>query len=227
MEGIATSLNMLGLVCMEQGAFERAREALEERLAASRAHGRPHGTANALANLAEVARTLGDFERAVDLLAECAALRYALRDPMELANAEGNLGGIAFARGDHLGALQHFREALRQFVHAGGRAGAAQVLEAIAQVCCAEAVYQPAVRLYGAAAALRAAAGVPAAEAGRHTAERNLTLARVALGEAAFRAAWIQGQAMPAEDAITYVLADDQLFPAMAQAGRASIAQHG
>jgi hypothetical protein len=64
------------------------------------------------------------------------------------------------------------------------------------------------VQLCGAAAALREALGAPLAPNRREEWERELGAARAALGEAAFAAAWAEGQALPLEDAITLALQD-------------------
>jgi DNA-binding CsgD family transcriptional regulator len=64
-----------------------------------------------------------------------------------------------------------------------------------------------AVRLWGAAAGLRAALGtpLPPTERGRH--ERAVTASRVALGQAAFAAAWDAGRVLPLGQAVAEALA--------------------
>jgi hypothetical protein len=65
---------------------------------------------------------------------------------------------------------------------------------------------QEAARLLGAAEALLKASGSTWWPADRVEYERNLATLRAALSEAAFAAAWAEGQAMTLERAIAYAL---------------------
>jgi hypothetical protein len=60
--------------------------------------------------------------------------------------------------------------------------------------------------LWGAAEALRQAIGARQAPAARATHERLMAAAREQLGDAAFDAAWAEGQAMTPEQAIALAL---------------------
>ena len=63
-----------------------------------------------------------------------------------------------------------------------------------------------AARLCGAAAALRVAIGAPLHPTERADYERTVAALRVALGDAAYEAAWAQGQALTLEQAIALAL---------------------
>ena len=70
--------------------------------------------------------------------------------------------------------------------------------------------FQRAARLFGAAAALRKPIGSVIHLADQPDYERQLSLLRAQLDEAAFSAAWAEGQAMTLEQTIEYVLAVDR-----------------
>jgi hypothetical protein len=66
-----------------------------------------------------------------------------------------------------------------------------------------------ALRLAGAAAALRQSVGAPLPPAERARLDQNLEAARQAMSNTAGAAAWMEGWAMPAEKAIAYALSSD------------------
>src|SRR5262249_48665715 len=69
------------------------------------------------------------------------------------------------------------------------------------------AAQRRAVRLFGAAAALREASGVALAPADLEELDQDLAAARAALGEAAVEQAWGEGRAMPLAELIAEALA--------------------
>jgi len=60
------------------------------------------------------------------------------------------------------------------------------------------------VRLFGAAAALRDAIGLVRSSVSEGDWEKGLARLRAALGDAAFEAAWAEGQALSIDDAVAY-----------------------
>ena len=66
-----------------------------------------------------------------------------------------------------------------------------------------------ALRLAGAAAALRQSVGAPLPPVERARLDENLETARQAVSNTASAAAWVEGWAMPAEKAIAYALSPD------------------
>jgi class 3 adenylate cyclase len=79
-------------------------------------------------------------------------------------------------------------------------------LEETASIIGATGHAERAARLFGAAAALRDALGAPRPAAGRDDYERDLLATGAQLGPRAFAAAWAEGQAMSAEQAIAAAL---------------------
>jgi hypothetical protein len=79
-------------------------------------------------------------------------------------------------------------------------------LEGLASLAAAQRRPERAMRLAGAAAALRAASGAVAVRAGQAQFARWLKAARRALGDTASEALWAEGQAMSLLGAIAFAL---------------------
>ena len=67
---IAAALDLLGIIAVTEGDFDRARGFHERALALSRAVGDDTGAANALVNLGDAALVAGEYERAIELTSE-------------------------------------------------------------------------------------------------------------------------------------------------------------
>ncbi len=72
---------------------------------------------------------------------------------------------------------------------------------------------QRAVRLFGAAAALRDTSGETIPPNERRVHERHLAFAQLHLDEAAWQTAWAEGRAMTLEQAVAYALDPSSTFP--------------
>jgi predicted ATPase/transcriptional regulator with XRE-family HTH domain len=209
-EGIALSLTCLGRVAEAQGAYARGRALHEESLTLQRESGDKWGIAISLNNLGHLARLQGECTRARPLLEESLALSRELGDKGGIAWSLTNLGLEAHTQGDTTQARRLLKESLPLFRELGDRWGIAYSLGGVATVISVQG--QPpetlarAVRLFGAAAALRAtiSASVPPNE--RADYDRTVTAVRTALGAAAFAAAWAEGQALTLEQALADAL---------------------
>jgi predicted ATPase/DNA-binding SARP family transcriptional activator len=210
--GVATSLNNLGATAGKQGHAALARGYYEESLALQRRMGNTHGTAVCLGNLAAIAYTGGDWQEAERLYGESLALRRHLGDRTGIADALGKLGVVALRRGEPERARTLYAESLPLLRELGDRERIARELVGIAELALARERPADAVRLLGAAGAIREAIGAPPTPDERREEERCATAARAALGEVVFPAAWAEGRALPAESAID--LAVDVLEPA-------------
>ena len=92
------------------------------------------------------------------------------------------------------------------FREIGDRGGVAASLEASAGLVTAQKQTEQAVRLWGAAEALREAMGASLRPTDHAEHERSIAAIRAALGEEAFAAASAEGRALTLEDAIRYAL---------------------
>jgi predicted ATPase len=159
--GVGSLLSNLGIIAWFTGDFPEARRLYEESLALRRQLGNRWAIGNSLNNLGLVVRDLGDGHEARRLLEECVAINRELGDRWSVANALASLADVLLSQGDHRGA----REALIENIHInrelGDRPGLAFSLELFAQLAVAENQPRRALRLAGAAAALRELIGAP------------------------------------------------------------------
>jgi hypothetical protein len=103
-------------------------------------------------------------------------------------------------------AAAHFCESLAFWRQDGNRQGIATCLDGLAAVASGQGDPERAARLLGAAAALRENRSIPLPPVERADLDRVMAGVRASLGEAAFAAAWAQGQAMPLEQIIDEAL---------------------
>jgi hypothetical protein len=101
-----------------------------------------------------------------------------------------------------------FRESLTIARARGFRPLLARGLESFAGVAAAQGQARRALRLAGAAAALREAMDAPLPPPERAVHEQRLEPTRQALGEPAAAATWAAGQALSLEEAVAEALAD-------------------
>jgi non-specific serine/threonine protein kinase len=181
-----------------------ARAAGAECLAIFRAGGAASGAAVAQCALGQIALQQGDHAGARTAFAAYVEVSRALRDTSGVMWGLDCFAEAVLAQGDAAGAAAVYRESLALACASGWHGDQARSLEGLAAVAAAQRRWERAARLVGIADATWRAGDLwppteqPACEAA----------ARAALGEAAFAAAWAEGQAMSATDAIEYALAD-------------------
>ncbi|HEX6655419.1 MAG TPA: tetratricopeptide repeat protein, partial [Candidatus Limnocylindria bacterium] len=222
--GVAWSLVHVGEAVAEQGDLQRAAEVLRHGLAVARELRNRQITAWALTSLARIAEVQGHYDETEALVGESLILFRELGDPRGIALLLGVLGNVAMARGDHEQARTRYAESLhlRQEIRDSG--GIAECLEGLAAATVlghtlagGAAGEQPeqdgpvarAVRLFGAAEALRDAVGAPVPLFYRAAYDRAVAAARAGASDAAFATAWAAGRQLTVEDAITEALAHD------------------
>ncbi len=208
--GIAQALLTLGRIARDRGEADGATALLQESLAIARALGHTRDIALALAGLGDVARAQGDVDRAVALCEESLALLRPLGDKIRVADVLTALGHARHAQGDDARAALSHGEGLALFQAIGARLGVAESLEGLAAVAGrVEAAHgqgqgqaERAVRLLGAAAALREAVESPLTPVERGAYEREAAGLRATLGDARFDEAWAAGQALSLQQAV-------------------------
>jgi hypothetical protein len=208
-------LTDLGHLARARGDLVAARTAYAESVAIRRSFG-PLPTAQSLGWVASVDIAAGELGAARERLEEAVALlrgssHEAGRARGFLAWATTHLGAVLLAQGDVARAGALLAESLTG-THPRGHQRVALALAALGGAAAAEAQHERALRLGGAAAALRAAAGerlerrldfLPPA-----TLDRWLDPARHALSQERAGAVWAEGAAMTMEEAIAYALED-------------------
>jgi predicted ATPase/serine/threonine protein kinase len=148
----------------------------------------------------EILRLIGDVAAARQALNEALAEFRRLHDQLGIGSALTELGMAAEAAGDIPAMRAHYAEALRTFDAAEYRRGIARVLEAFAVCAAREQNPRRALRLAGAAAAIRQAVGAPSSPVERRRLDAALEQAR-ALEDSTL--SWMEGWALSREKAIS------------------------
>jgi predicted ATPase/DNA-binding SARP family transcriptional activator/DNA-binding CsgD family transcriptional regulator len=212
--GVAFALLCLGTQHLEKGDNERAAPLYEAALALSRKIGDRLTIVYALGGLAELARRRDEYERAKTLGMETIALVREMEDKWHLARNTGWVAMLTFWNGDDYSEAEGFLEdglALNREVE--NWEFVAYCLEGSAGLAGAREQGARAARLWGAAEVLRNTIGAPPTPETRQYYPQSMAAAHALLGEAAWEAAFAEGSAMSAEEAVEYALSE-QIAPA-------------
>lgn len=204
---IAVTLNNLGAVWAEQGNYAAARPLLEESLAIRRVSRDQRGVALLLNNLGNMAAEQGTYDTARSLLDESLAVFRDLGDRRGVTYTLSNLGRVAVRQGDVQASRAYCAECLHLLADLGDKRRSAECLETVAEMISTEGNKIDAVRLWSAATHLRSAIGVPVPPSERQYHDAFVEAMRTIVGEEAWDAAWITGQTMSLDEALTEGLA--------------------
>jgi tetratricopeptide (TPR) repeat protein len=206
---IGHALGMLGAVVIGRQRFEEGLGHLDESAAVFRAAGDRWGEAQALGQAAAVLLDRGEVARAEALAEQALPLARQQGDRIGLLTVRATLARAAQAQGDHTRAAHLFAEALVASLELRDELNIAYCLEGLAGIAVDRGEYARAARLCGAAEAVFETTDVrtywhlPE----RMRTQRQLAAGRAALGEAAWAAAWAEGQALSIEESVTQALA--------------------
>ena len=206
---LADTLSTLGGLATYREDTVGARTIYEEAMGLARAAGNIQALARTTSNFGVTVMLEGDYEKAQALMEEASELSMALKDRYSQAVSRHNLGLLALLRGDADEAAVLFAQSVETFVDLLDRFGIALDLDALAAVAGERGDTLGAVRLWGAAEALRDAMGVPRPDDEAMVVGPFVEAARTRLEEAAFQNAWEEGRAMTQEQAIALALADE------------------
>ena len=144
---------------------------------------------------------LGDWSRAEAVLEEALDRWRHLGNPWGTGIVLVKLGDIAQARGEEARAAEFYVESLDLWWGEDNPLGTVEILTGLARLAVGK---QPelAARLFGAVAAIQGRIGLAPAPVLRARNDRALAVARVALGEKNFEAAWLAGSDLPMDRAI-------------------------
>ena len=213
---VAIALNGLGLSALAQGDDVAAYSHLTEALTVRRELGESRGIAISLANLGEVERYRKEYDAAQSLYQESLALYRVVGDRQGTAISLVNLGLVELERASWGAAKRHFEQSLALHHELQDKRGIAACLEGLAAAHGALAEPETALRLFGAAAALRESIDASAWPADWAACAPQLEAARTRLGETASTNVWMEGAAMSAEDAVARALAGGAVVAARA-----------
>jgi predicted ATPase/DNA-binding SARP family transcriptional activator len=204
--GVAECLGVLGNIAIWQAEYAAARSHLEEALAIGRERADRPAVADILSLLGKLAQHQNDYPAARRFREESLAIWRALGSRMAVLHGLGALGHLAREQGDFGQARAFYAESLCLRQEAQDTISLIAALEDFAELAAAEGQWARVTRLLGAALARREAAGKPVLPCDRAAWDRWITDARGALTEAAFAAAWAEGQALTLEEAAGYAL---------------------
>lgn len=167
------------------------------------------GAAWTLNYMGDVARERADLASARAYCEQSLAVFRNLRDAWGIASVLSDLAGLSCDQGDNAEARRLYSESIRMFQGLGSRRGMARVLECLAVSGAAQSKAQLSLHVAGAAAALRQRLGMPLTPAEQLSLEKALDFARRTIGNDAGLAAWMEGWAMPVDQAIEEALGSE------------------
>jgi tetratricopeptide (TPR) repeat protein len=203
---IARALSNLANVTKLQGEAARASSLYDECLALFRKVGDVAGIAWTLNYQGDVARESNDLTAARSFYEQSLAAFSLSRDGWGIASTLSDLASLSWDQGDNDEARRLYGESIQMFQNLGHKRGIARVLECLAANAAAQSNAEQSLRFAGAAAALRERLGTPLTPAEQNKVEKVLEFARRTLGNAAGLTAWMEGWALPVEQAIQEAL---------------------
>jgi tetratricopeptide (TPR) repeat protein len=203
---IAAALHSLACTKLDADEYGEARALFEQSLALRRKLGDKRNIANSLCYLGSVALLKGDYEQATALLDESLALGRDLGNLLIVSAALANESLVALATEDAGLANALCIEGLALSHELGDKRTAVECLHGLAGVAAVQGDPLQAALFSGAAENLHAAIKAPPSPAERMVGERFLPIARTAVGDASFEAAWTEGRRMGYDAAVAYAL---------------------
>jgi non-specific serine/threonine protein kinase len=183
--GISAALHNLGVVAAAVGDLEAAERLYREALALHRELGNRAYEAFSLNGLGDVAFYRGDLEASRRYHMEALPIQRELGDTRAAAFSLRELGEVATGRGEFGPAAERLAEALAIYRDLEDRQGLASTMEGLAVLAAATGRAERALRLLGAASALREAIQSPLSGPDERRMEPFLLRARETLGKRA------------------------------------------
>lgn len=206
---VASLLNNLAIIAEYQSDYETARALHEEGLTIRWQVGDKLMIADSLNNLGNLALAQDKYDEARAQLEVALELRREVGDRWRIANSLNNLGNVTRAQGDYETARSFYRESLMTNRDLGDKWAIAYLLEDIGGLAVLQGRSERALRLMGAAAALRVAINAPLPPAEQEKLESLLAPARQTQGESVANQLLAEGRAMALEQAIEEALQID------------------
>ncbi len=201
------ALTGLGNVAAARGDHQAGIAFYEEALAASRRAGDLANGATALNNLGYALVQLGDPARGIPWIEAALTVSRTLGNGNGVAEALHSLGEAARVVGDTSRAAACYREGLSLAVKIGVSRGVIAHLHGLAHLFADRGRHSDAACMLGAANAAADVIAFQLDDSEQRDLDRQVTVVRAALGEAAFAAAWEAGRALSLEDAAAKALA--------------------
>lgn len=200
----------LGMIAQAGGKFDEAVTAFTACAQYASQVGDAGVKNRALVQLGELARMQGDLDRAATLLEEALATARRLEMRWDSAIISTLLGHVARQQQHYPLAKARYRESLLLLREFGSPTYTAWSLEGYAAVLNAEGLAKQATHLCAVAATLRQQADTPLPPAEQEPFEQMVGSVKALLGEHIFLQEWAHGAALPQDEAITAVLAEQE-----------------
>ncbi len=195
------SFSNLGMLMHEQGNDVQALDTFQQVLSIARANGDNAVIAHAVENMGIIARAQGDYRRAVALTEEALALTGRLDNPFENAVSLHNLALNVVGLGDYGRARVLFQQSVSLCRQIGYTRGEVELIEGVADLVFKEGHHERAVRLFGAAAALRVTFSAYRTPSEQAIFDAQIAVVRANLSNDSFTRAWAEGQVLSLEQA--------------------------
>ncbi len=203
----AFALGSLGAYASELGDFEQANAKFEASLAIAREVGDPGPVVLALHNLAHQEWGRGQVALAMSRLEEALEVAREHRMGWILPSILVGLGTITTDLGDLASAIRYFRESIALAQVRGNLGDVIDGIGGLARLAAGTDQSAEAVRLFGAADAMREGLAMPLSPNEQVYIESIMNGLRAALGDKAFSGAWSEGQSLSQEAALDEALA--------------------
>ena len=199
-------LSNLADISKAEADYALARSLHEQAFSRFQELGDRSGMAWSLNHQGDVARAQGDILAARRVYEQGLAIFRELNDGPGVASSLLDLGRLASEEGAHVHAHSLFAESLRISRQLGRKWDVAGLLEELARSAARQARWERALRLAGAATALRERIGAPLAPTEKVKLDSDLDPARRGLDGADATTAWMRGWATSPDEAIEYGL---------------------
>lgn len=192
-KAVARALSNLANVVKLQGDYTRSRALHAECLSIFKELGDNLGVAWSLNHQGDVAREQGDFAAALVCYEQALEIFHGLDDRWGVAGTLADLGNLAREQNDYAQAGSLYRRSMKMFQDLDQKRGIARLLECFTYLAAAQGEAERALRLAGAATALRQNVGVPLPSLEQKKLETALELSRRTLDNSSSAAAWLEG----------------------------------
>jgi predicted ATPase/DNA-binding SARP family transcriptional activator len=206
---LAGSLGELGEGAFLQGDYTAARALLAESLALLRELNDHHGMGWSLTYLGDVSRAQHDDEQAERLYTEGIDQFKAIGDINSAGYAVRRLGALVLNQGDYRWANELFKESLGLNKTLDYPKGVAACLGAMAELASRQGHLIRVARLLGAVEALLSAVAGKLFPTDQAEYDHTVATLRARLDQVSLDAAWAEGRAMTAQQAIDYALSTE------------------
>jgi tetratricopeptide (TPR) repeat protein len=196
----------LAVHASEQGDDEQAIARFEESVAVAREVGDPAPVVLSLHNLAHQEWQRGQTARAVVRLEEALQVAREHRMGWILPSILVGLGTVSTDLGDPARAIEYFRESLALAQLRGNLGDVIDGVGGLARLAAVIDQPETAVRLFGAADAIREGLAMPLSPTEAAYLEPIMNSLRTTLGEDVFSAAWAEGRSLSQDDALDEAL---------------------